>query len=473
MEPCCLQFLAESCGAEYDPAHAGLQVRSLCTDTRQLQEGSVFVALKGERFDGHDFVIPALRAGAVAVVVAREYATPLPFDKPRLVVSDTRRALGDIAMCYRREFNLPLIAVGGSNGKTTTKEMIAAVLGENLRVHKSPASFNNDIGVPLSLLGLEARHQAAILEIGTNHPGELAPLVAMVEPQIGVITHIGNEHLEFFGSLDGVLEEEGKLAEALPPDGLLLVNGDDPHSPALIKRTSARTHQVGFGAHCDWQVTEFRSEMDGAVFFVRGPDPAWEGEYRIPLLGRHHVGNALHAVALGAHFGLTIDRIRAGLLACPVPGLRLEPITLPGCRILADCYNANSDSCRAALEVLADYPCSGRRIAMLGDMAELGSHARDQHLELGRMAAAAGIDYLIPVGCHAEWILRGACERGMQVPEIFSEVGSAARRLASMIGGGDVVLLKASRVLRMEQVIDVLRTVTAGGVEDGAVGKTP
>ena len=242
-----------------------------------------------------------------------------------IAVEDTRKALGRLAAEYRKDFVLPVVAVGGSNGKTTTKELVASVLRqERLATLWSEASFNNDIGVPLTLLRLEKSHQAAVLEAGTNHPGELAPLVKMIQPNYGVITCIGREHLEFFGDVAGVAQEEGWLAELLPADGKLFVNGDDEWASRIVARTRAQVVRVGFGAANDWRARGVRFDKRGVRFHVDGPKADFAGEYRIHLLGRHQVVNALFAIAIGMELGLSRAEVARGLAECRPPKMRLE-----------------------------------------------------------------------------------------------------------------------------------------------------
>jgi UDP-N-acetylmuramoyl-tripeptide--D-alanyl-D-alanine ligase len=243
-----LKFVADACAADVRRGSVKTLVKNVCTDSRQTKPGDLFFAIKGEKFDGHDFINEVAAKGAVAVVVPEKGKIPAPLpDCAVLVVKDTRAALGQLATAYRKEFDLPVIAVGGSNGKTTTKELIASALQQKLATVWSEASFNNDIGVPLTLLRLEKSHQAAVLEAGTNHPGELAPLVKMIQPKYGVLTNIGREHLEFFGDLAGVAQEEGWLAKLLPADGKLFVNGDSEWTEQIIRRTRATVVRVGLG----------------------------------------------------------------------------------------------------------------------------------------------------------------------------------------------------------------------------------
>ncbi len=375
-----------------------------------------------------------------------------------LVVDDARTAFGKLAAEYRKGFTLPMVAVGGSNGKTTTKELLASVLSQKLKTLSSEASFNNDIGVPTTLLRLDKSHQAAVLEAGTNHPGELAPLVTMIRPKFGVITNIGREHLEFFGDVAGVAQEEGRLAELLPADGKLFVNGDNEWTEKVAARTKAQVVRVGSGKKNDWCAKKIRLDKNGVTFQVEAPVAEFSGEYRINLLGRHQVTNALFALAVGAELGLAGGEIQRGLAGCQPPKMRLQFWEANGVRILDDAYNANADSTVAALETLCDLPLQGRRVAILGDMGELGSHSEAAHAEVGRRAAELGIGQLFTVGKMSVTTARAARDAGLARVIEFADVESAVRAMKKFLKPGDVVLLKASRSARLERITETLKS---------------
>jgi UDP-N-acetylmuramoyl-tripeptide--D-alanyl-D-alanine ligase len=426
-----------------------------------VQAGDLFFALPGGRFDGHDFLRQAAEKGAIAVVVQRSRVTKDWSGCAMIAVEDTRKALGQLASTYREDFSLPLVAVGGSNGKTTTKELVASVLRQKVATLWSEASFNNDIGVPLTLLRLEKSHQAAVLEAGTNHPGELAPLLKMIRPNHGVITCIGREHLEFFGDVAGVAREEGCLAEVLPADGKLFVNGDDEWAGRLMERTRAAVIRVGFAASNDWCARGLRLDKQGVRFQVDGPRADFAGEYRIHLLGRHQVVNALYAIAIGVELGLSRAEVARGLAQCGQPKMRLELWEHDGVWVLDDTYNANADSVIAALQTLRELPCKGRRMAVLGDMAELGAHGEAAHEEIGRRAAELGVGQLFAVGKMAPVVARGARGAGLNRVFEFADLETAAAAVKSFVKSGDVVLLKASRATRLERIAEVLRAGSA------------
>lgn len=430
----------------------------VCTDSRQARPGEVFLAIRGERFDGHDFLAAAAARGVAAVLVEHGKLALAPAAVAVLAVDDVRRALSRLAGACRREFDLPVIAVGGSNGKTTTKDLLASVLQTAYPTLWSEASFNNDLGVPLTLLRLQREHRVAVLEVGTNHPGELLPLAALVAPRFGVITNIGREHLEFFGDLAGVAREEGGLAEVLPPDGALFLNGDGEWAGVVAGRTRARVIRAGLGAANDWQAAKIRLDKQGSTFHVTGPQAAAAGEYRLNLLGRHQVANALLAIAVGAEFGLKHAQIAGGLASCPPPKMRMQLWEANGVRVLDDAYNANPDSMIAALETLCELPLQGRRVAVLGEMGELGAQSAATHAEVGRHAARLGIGQLFAVGPLAAETARGAREAGLSRVMEFPDVESAAPAVRKFLKPGDVVLLKASRSARLERLAESLRT---------------
>ncbi|MDB6018908.1 MAG: UDP-N-acetylmuramoyl-tripeptide--D-alanyl-D-alanine ligase [Pedosphaera sp.] len=452
-----LKFVASACAGEQLCGSPELRVNSVCSDSRQAQAGDLFFALAGERFDGHEFVLEVAKKGVAALVLDRARVPDGLSGCAVIAVENPRQALGRLAARYRADFDLPMIAVGGSNGKTTTKELVAAVLRQKFKTLWSEASFNNDIGVPLTLLKLAPTQQAAVLEVGTNHPGELAPLVRMIQPKFGIITNIGREHLEFFGDLAGVAGEEGWLAELLPVDGMLFVNGDSEWTEPLARRSRATVVRVGLAERNDWRADDMKMDPEGVTFQVRAPRPEFGGEYRINLLGRHQVVNALFAIAAGAELGLSAAEIRRGLNECKSAKMRLQSWNWNGVCVLDDTYNANADSMLAALQTLQELSCSGRRVAVLGDMGELGDHAAAAHEEVGRKAAQIGADQLFVVGKMAGITAQAAREAGMKAVVEFADVPAAAEAVKRFLKSGDLVLLKASRSARLERIGEALR----------------
>ena len=433
-----------------------LVARGITTDSRAVKDGDLFVALAGDKFDGHDFLVDVCATGAVAALVNEKQMAALPQGFPYLLVNDTRQALGRIASAYRARFKIPAVAIAGSNGKTSTKELVAAVVSQRLKAVWSPASFNNDIGVPLTILQLTSDHQVGVFEVGTNHPGELRPLIEMIRPNIGIVTSIGREHLEFFGTLEGVLEEEGTLADLLPPGGLLVINGDGFGADILTRRSVARVARVGLGAGNDWRILDVEMNANGSRFQVDTDEAEYSGEYSIKLLGSHQVVNAAYAIVVGKELGLGRAEIQRGLASCSGAKMRLQPKKIDDFLVLDDAYNANADSMQAALETLQVFPCRGRRIAVLGDMGELGESSDAAHEEVGRRAAANGVDCLVAVGRSSGIMASAARTAGLRNVLDVADVDSVGPAVTEIIRSGDVVLVKASRATRLERVIDFL-----------------
>jgi UDP-N-acetylmuramoyl-tripeptide--D-alanyl-D-alanine ligase len=458
-----VEFILGACAGKLVAGLPSTLIKRVNTDSRASQPGDLFVALAGEHHDGHQFLRDVVQKGVAAVMVD---ATKVPENLPKcavIAVKNTRQALGQVAARYRSDFSLPVVAVGGSNGKTTTKELLASILRQKFATIWSEASFNNDIGVPLTLLRFENKHEAAVMEVGTNHPGELSPLLEMMQPRMGVITNIGREHLEFFNDLAGVAREEGMLAEKLPAGGVLFVNGDSEWTPQIVHRSQARAVRVGVGDKNDWRASNIRLANHGVAFRVETPSADFSGDYRINLFGRHQVMNALLAMAVGAEMGLSRAEIERGLAECQPPKMRMQLWESNGIRVLDDAYNANADSMLAALQTLQDMPCKGRRVAVLGDMAELGTHSEAAHIEVGRRAAESGVGQLFAIGKMAAVLAQAARDAGLNRVFEFADSDSAASAVKSFLKPGDVVLLKASRVTRLERVAEALRSNGDGG----------
>ena len=456
MEPVTLQFIAEASKGTFHPHEAGcVHVSGVCTDSRRLRAGNLFLALCGERFDGHDFLKDSGLKKASAVVVSQNRLTDVPQGIPAVSVPNTREALGHIAAAYRNRFSLPVFCVAGSNGKTTTKELLAALLETQFPTLRSQASFNNDIGVPLSLLELDGSHRAAVLEAGTNHPGELAPLVRLIAPRYGVIPQIGREHLEHFGDIDGVIAEESALGEGLPADGVLFLNGDCEAARPLASRTSARVVRTGFDAGNDWQARILDNGWTSTRFEVTAPEPEWCGVFEIAVPGRHMVSNAILALAAAAELRVEPEAARKALSQFSGAKQRLQWSEQRGIRWLDDTYNANADSTLAALQTLSELPCTGRRVAVLGDMAEIGEQTTEAHREVGAAAHLLGIDLLVCIGHSAGHTADGAS--GLRQVLTFSDVEQAVLALRPLIQPGDCVLAKASRSSRLERLFEALK----------------
>jgi UDP-N-acetylmuramoyl-tripeptide--D-alanyl-D-alanine ligase len=434
-----------------------LKIRGISTDSRKLRRGDIFFAIEGERFDGHDFVRDAFRRGAIACFVKIDWFRRNR-DKFRgkvlIAVDDTIKALGQLANIYRRKFDIPVIAVTGSNGKTTAKEMIADVLSQKYRVLRTRGNLNNQIGVPLTLFRLRKSHQVAVIEVGTNHFGEIRYLCEIAEPDHGVITNIGRAHIEFFGDRFGVAKAKGELFDFLSKrDGFIFVNLDDD-MVVNISRKVRRKLTYGFSGGADVE-GEFIS-LDSFArpeFMVRYDGREVRVKLRVP--GRHLISHALSAFAVGLKFGIPLSRIKRALTSFrSFPG-RMEVIKIKGITIINDSYNANPDSVTAGLKTLSEIRASGKRIAVLGDMFELGGESISAHREVGEMVIECGIDYLFTIGEY----MRNAYEvalRKIRHAIHFSDKELLVFHLFEIIGRGDVILVKGSRGMRMEEVVDML-----------------
>jgi UDP-N-acetylmuramoyl-tripeptide--D-alanyl-D-alanine ligase len=440
-------------GAELVQWGAG-PFRGVSTDSRLTGAAEIFVALRGPHYDGHDFVTAAVARGATAAVSAREPVAPPP-GVAWLQVGDALRALGDLAAARRRDLAVRVAGVTGSNGKTTTKEMIASVLAASGgKVAKSPGTENNLVGLPRTLLGLAGDERYAVLEMGMNRPGEIWRLAEIARPDVGVITNVGPAHLEGLGSVANVAAAKKELALALGPGATLVVNAADPWLAPVAEDFSGRAILAGGNGPVRALSAETLSDGQRVTIEIDGRRAVVDLRAR----GAHNVENALLAAATGRAFGLSVEEITAGLAAFVPPAMRLEVVSLPsGARILNDAYNANPASVSAALASLAAEPAL-RRIAVLGEMWELGAEAGRYHREMGREAAATGVDLLIAVGRYAEEMGAGAEEAGLPASRRRS-AGTSAQAgdlLAAELGQGDVVLIKGSRAARMEEIVRVL-----------------
>ena len=428
---------------------------AVSTDSRSLAAGDLFVALVGPNFDGHDFVAAAAERGAVAAVVARRLACALP----QILVDDTLLALQRAAESWRAQFQIPVVAVAGSNGKTTTKELIATILAGQGPCLATRGTLNNHIGVPLTLLGLEARHTSAVIEIGANHPGEVAALVPLVRPTVGIVTNAGAEHLEGFGDLDGVARAEGELFAGLEPGATALVNADDAYAGLWLEMSrAARTLTFGFAPGADFRAlgAARRSGPGDIVQEFEMVTPAGHATVRLALAGRHNAVNALGAAAAGYAAGTPLADIAAALARMrPVKG-RLQPHAgLNGAQLIDDSYNANPSSLSAGLEVLAGF--GGERWLVLGDMNELGGQSRDAHVSAGREARERGVTRLFAVGALTPESV-GAFGPG---GEWFADAGALSSHVRALLSPGVTVLVKGSRSNRLERVVEALRATPA------------
>jgi UDP-N-acetylmuramoyl-tripeptide--D-alanyl-D-alanine ligase len=415
-------------------------------DSRTLRAGDAYVAIRGKRLDGHQFVTAAVRAGASAVVV--ESAAAAPPGVTVIFVDDTTRALGRIAAWYRGRMTVRCVAVTGSNGKTTTKEMLGAILASRYRTLRPKGSFNNDIGVPLTVLEMDRSTEAAIFEIEMNELGGTARLAAICRPEVGVITNIGDTHLEFMRDRQGVAQEKAELLQALPASGTAVLNADDELVMAIGEaHAPARRLTFGIRSRADFHATAIEDlGLDGTRFRLAGCYPV-----RLPLPGRHNILNCLAACAAAAAAGIETARMPAALEQFEPPPLRLRVRRVGQVTLVEDCYNANPQSMRAALDVLARSTERGRCIAFLGDMLELGGASEREHELLGR-AASRVVSRLVLVGQMAGAVEQGAAAAGFDRACVWRYATSTEVSPIDLIRPGDTILVKGSRATAMELI---------------------
>ncbi len=455
-----VEQLAELSEARLVRGDPNREVAGISTDSRALGRDDCFFALRGPRYDGHQFVDDAARLGASAAVVSNPTsATNSPSALALLQVQDTLTALHKLATNYRRLMppTTRTIAVTGASGKTTTKDMIAAVLDEKFNVWKTEGNRNNHIGVPLSLLQLDGTHDFGVFELGSNHPGEMRTLTELVQPHVAVVTNIGLAHVEFLGDEAGVAHDEGTPLEYLPRngDGLAVLNADDKWCSELRARTRATVVTVGMENFADIRASDVMVNGD-LKFRLHIAKKREDVIVRLRTVGRHQIYNALQAAAVGYGLGMDLDEIRVGLENVQYPAMRMEQSLRNGVRFLNDSYNANMPSMMAALDTIREQPWNGRKIAVLGDMLELGDWTRPAHLEVGAAAAGSDLALLITVGQSARWIGEAAVGAGMETHRVLAVdlTEEAGETLRSLTKEGDLVLLKGSRRLELERILE-------------------
>jgi UDP-N-acetylmuramoyl-tripeptide--D-alanyl-D-alanine ligase len=464
-----LSQIAALAGAKLESGDANISVSKISTDSRTLKRGDFFVALRGQNFDGHQFVEAAAKSGAVGAIVdlgwqgpeaaprrlvgaaRRPYRAQLPDEFAIIRAEDTLRAYQNLAANYRRSLPIKVLAITGSNGKTSTKDFAASVLATKFRVTKTEGNFNNHVGLPRTILEAGSQDEVGVWEIGMNHPGEIAALAKIAAPDAAIITNIGVAHIEFMGSRDAIAYEKGALVEAIGLEGTAILNADDPFSEIMAARTRAKVVFAGVKGGTV-RATDIRQTSDGCEFTIL------EGAHRcraqLPVPGLHMVQNALLAVAAGRTFGLSIEECAAGLVAAPLTRARLQIKEIGGVQFIDDSYNANPDSMKAALRTLVELDADGKRIAVLGEMRELGEESERGHLDVGEAAAEFGVDQLIAIGNNGAIIARAAEHAGLQKSVAVRSTIEAAELLADVAAPGDLVLIKGSRATQTERVIE-------------------
>jgi UDP-N-acetylmuramoyl-tripeptide--D-alanyl-D-alanine ligase len=436
----------------------------IVTDSGKAKKGSIFVALKGERHDGHQFVADAVQRGAACVIIHRPVPRKIVDKITTVGVRDTLRALGDLAHFRREQIAPKVLAITGSNGKTTTKEMAAAILEEASlgnqplrgKVLKTQGNFNNLVGLPLTLLRLRKQHKIAVVELGTNHPGEIQRLAEIAEPDLGIITSVAAAHLEGLNSLAGVAREKGALYRSIRPGGAIAVNLDDPWVNKLGARFKGK--KITYGKRGQVRARSGRMRgTSGTEFLLQAGRQ--HCNVQLNYTGHHNISNALGAAALALGAGVKLPAIRRGLEKARPFSMRMQIEQRHGIGVINDAYNANPASMKAALQTLAEIDCRGSRIAVLGDMFELGKQSLKEHRQLGKTAASVHIDGLFLLGHFAGEVRRGALFAGMRPEQIImgKDHADLARQLRERAKQGDWLLFKGSRGMRMEKVLEELR----------------
>ncbi len=432
----------------------------LSIDSRTVEAGMLFVAIRGPHHDGHHHLAEAAAKGAAgALIEAGQDLPELPSDWPLVAVPDTTLGLGDLAAGHRKSFVGPLVAITGSSGKTTTKELCATILSQASPCLRTRGNLNNQYGLPLTLLRREAAHRFAVLEIGMNHPGEIAPLAAIAAPSIAVITNVGSAHIEFMGSANAIAQEKGTLLDGLTKDQFAVLNADDPQVMAQAERTVARVLRFGHSAAADIRASDVTREVGGFRFELH--TPVGTRAVSVPGVSETLIPNSLAAAAAAWAAGASLDQIEKGLRAyVGIAGRMQLRSAASGARFIDDSYNANPQSMSAALQSLVDLAGEEKRrpIAVLGDMGELGEHAVTAHRALGASAAQREVALLIAVGKHSAGTVEGGLEAGLSSSQIHhvSTADEAAVVLENLLQSDDLVLVKGSRSMRMERVIETL-----------------
>ena len=431
-------------------------------DSRTLQKGNLFFALRGERFDGHDFAFEALDKGALAIVVSRQWARANLMGRKKkrvaILVDDTLKAFQACAGYYRTLFSLPVVAVTGTNGKTTTKDMVAAVLSQKSRCLQTRGNENNHIGLPLTLFRLRPDHAIAVVELGMRARGEISQLAEICDPHIGLITNVGPAHIQFFRDVEEIARAKGELLDHLGPTDTAILNADDHLVMKQRGRMRGEVITFGFSHKADVRTEAIQTTPTGGMTFDL--EDGLRIQLRVP--GKHMVSNALAAIAVGEQFDVPRQRMKEALEAFRPQTMRMELVQVGGLRILNDAYNANPDSMRAALETLQDLQCKGKKIAVLGDMLELGEDGPRSHREIGRRVSQADIALLVAVGNLSHFIADEAIRFGLSRQKVhhFTMRDGVLEVLKETVENGDLMLVKGSRKMGLEEIVSGLQTMT-------------
>lgn len=453
MQTMTIDDILKATGGELLSGERNKEIADITTDSRKAAEGVLFIPIIGEKFDGHEFIKASFDLGASAALTQEE--TELSIDKTIVKVEDTFKALGDIAGYYKEKYNVPTVAVTGSVGKTTTKDILASVLSQKYNTLKTQGNFNNEIGLPLTIFGLEKEHEAAVLEMGMNHFGEIERLASIGRPDVAVITNIGQSHIENLGSREGIFKAKMEITKLFTKDNTLIVNGDDDF---LSKAKGMGEYKVVYygikNPDNDIYAKDIENNgLDGIRFTAVVGGVEYKTEITVP--GEHNVYNALAAICVGREFGVPMDKIIEGIKSFKPTKMRMAIEDFEGIKIINDCYNASPDSIKAALGVLGDIK-NMRRIAVLGDVLEMGDFAKDAHYALGKAVKDSGIDLLVTAGENMKYLAQGARDNGMENVISFDKTLEVCSYIKTEVKRGDAVLIKASRGMRFEEVYDTI-----------------
>ncbi|MDR3685705.1 MAG: UDP-N-acetylmuramoyl-tripeptide--D-alanyl-D-alanine ligase [Coriobacteriia bacterium] len=458
-----VDIVVSATGGELLSGSLSKVVSDVCIDSRCIRPGCIFVALPGERTDGHDFVLSAIDAGAKLIIVSRTAEQVVELvdvakrrDVAVLRVDDTLLAIQALASYHRSRLHCEVLGITGSTGKTSTKDFVMAVLSAGKRTVGTQGNRNNELGVPLTVLAANADTEVLVVEMGMRGMGQIASLCQIARPTLGLLTNVGTSHIELLGSQDAVAEAKGELVRCLPATGVAFLNGDDEYSARIAGTTAATVTLYGLSEACVVRATDIELDAESRAAFTL-LSPAGAAQVSLPVPGRHNVYNALAAAAVALQLGIAPELIAEKLATADMSAMRMQVInTASGLTLVNDAYNANPASMRAAVDTLAAMVAGGRRIAVLGDMAELGSLTELAHFRIGEAVARLGIDELVTVGVRAHRIAEGALAHGMstQHVRVTEDAESAAEALGSLAETGDIVLVKASRVMGLEVVVD-------------------
>lgn len=424
------------------------------SDSRKVTAGVLFVPLVGEKFDGHEFIKAAFDLGAAAVITQKD--TELLIDKTIVRVDDTLKAFGDIAKYYKQKYNVPTVSVTGSVGKTTTKDMLASVLLQKYNTLKTMGNFNNNIGLPITIFGLEKEHEAAVLEMGMNHFGEIERLADIGRPDVAVITNIGQSHIENLGSREGIYKAKMEMTKQFTKNNTLIVNGDDDYLSKVKGMGEYKVVYYGIkNPENDVYAKNIENNgLNGIKFTAVVDGEEYLIEVNVP--GKHNVYNALAAICVGREFKVPMDKIVEGIRSFELTKMRLAVEEYNGITIINDCYNASPDSIKAALGVLADTD-KKRKVAILGDVLEMGDFAKDAHYNLGKVVKESEVDFLITAGENMKYLAEGAKENGVENIVSFDKTLEVCNYVKDEIKSGDAVLIKASRGMHFEEIYNTIK----------------